>query len=250
MLDEVAGRGARGRTRRRARGPERDRPGSRGPRLPERRDGAAGAAERLPFGGHLVDEGDAVLRAWGWAWRERRRRRSPDRSHRPSARCGRSRGQPAIALVGDSVPPMDIDEFYEADPRRRASAELELGSEWLDEDGVRHELNYVEDTGRALRPARAGAPRDRGPLRRPPRHGPARVRQQDDRARHRQDRLGGRAAPDPRGLAGGHAGRRRRRVAGRASAGGRRRGGPGGTIPSPTTDDGPIADRAIGRASA
>ncbi len=45
------------------------------------------------------------------------------------------------------MPPMDIDEFYEADPRRRASAELELGTEWLDKDGVRHELNYVEDTG-------------------------------------------------------------------------------------------------------
>jgi hypothetical protein len=42
---------------------------------------------------------------------------------------------------------MDIDEFYEADPRRRPSAELELGSEWLDKDGVRHELNYVEETG-------------------------------------------------------------------------------------------------------
>ncbi len=42
---------------------------------------------------------------------------------------------------------MDIDEFYEADPRRRSSAEIELGSEWLDRDGVRHELNYVEDTG-------------------------------------------------------------------------------------------------------
>jgi len=42
---------------------------------------------------------------------------------------------------------MDIDEFYEADPRRRASAELELGTEWLDKDSVRHELNYVEDTG-------------------------------------------------------------------------------------------------------
>ena len=42
---------------------------------------------------------------------------------------------------------MDIDEFYEADPRRRASAELELGSEWLGKDGVQHELNYVEDTG-------------------------------------------------------------------------------------------------------
>jgi hypothetical protein len=42
---------------------------------------------------------------------------------------------------------MDIDEFYEADPRRRQSAELELGTDWLDEDNVRHELNYVEDTG-------------------------------------------------------------------------------------------------------
>ncbi len=42
---------------------------------------------------------------------------------------------------------MDIDEFYEADPRRRASAELELGTEWRDHNGVRHELNYVEDTG-------------------------------------------------------------------------------------------------------
>jgi hypothetical protein len=42
---------------------------------------------------------------------------------------------------------MDIDEFYEADPRRRSSAELELGAEWLDADNVRHELNYVEDTG-------------------------------------------------------------------------------------------------------
>ena len=42
---------------------------------------------------------------------------------------------------------MDIDEFYEADPRRRASAELEMGAEWLDRDRVRHELNYVEDTG-------------------------------------------------------------------------------------------------------
>jgi len=44
----------------------------------------------------------------------------------------------ATAQVGGSVRRMDIDEFYEADPRRRASAELELGAEWLDEDNVRH----------------------------------------------------------------------------------------------------------------
>jgi hypothetical protein len=42
---------------------------------------------------------------------------------------------------------MDIDEFYEGDPRRRVSAELELGTDWMDADNVRHELNYVEDTG-------------------------------------------------------------------------------------------------------
>ena len=56
-------------------------------------------------------------------------------------------GTAAMVLVGDSVPPMDIDEFYEADPRRRRSPELELGSEWRGKDGVQHELNYVEDTG-------------------------------------------------------------------------------------------------------
>ncbi len=43
--------------------------------------------------------------------------------------------------------PVDIDEFYESDPRRRPSAELELGTQWKDKDGVNHELNYVEDTG-------------------------------------------------------------------------------------------------------
>jgi hypothetical protein len=42
---------------------------------------------------------------------------------------------------------MDIDEFYEADPRRRASAEIELGTEWQDAHGVHYELNYIEDTG-------------------------------------------------------------------------------------------------------
>ena len=42
---------------------------------------------------------------------------------------------------------MDIEEFYDADPRRRPSAEQELGSEWIGADGIQHELNYVEDTG-------------------------------------------------------------------------------------------------------
>ncbi|HEY1830050.1 MAG TPA: hypothetical protein VGG38_07405 [Acidimicrobiales bacterium] len=42
---------------------------------------------------------------------------------------------------------MNIDQFYEEDPRRRASAEIELGHDWADSHGVSYELNYVEDTG-------------------------------------------------------------------------------------------------------
>jgi len=42
---------------------------------------------------------------------------------------------------------VDIEEFYDADPRRRASPEVELGREWRDRFGVRYELNWVADTG-------------------------------------------------------------------------------------------------------
>lgn len=42
---------------------------------------------------------------------------------------------------------MDIEEFYDLDQRRRASAEVELGTEWRDASNVRYELNWVEDTG-------------------------------------------------------------------------------------------------------
>jgi hypothetical protein len=42
---------------------------------------------------------------------------------------------------------MDIEEFYDADPRRRPSAEIELGTEWHDAHGSRYEVNWVEDTG-------------------------------------------------------------------------------------------------------
>jgi hypothetical protein len=42
---------------------------------------------------------------------------------------------------------VNIDQFYEEDSRRRASAEIELGQDWSDSHGVRYELNYVEDTG-------------------------------------------------------------------------------------------------------
>ncbi|MFN8035623.1 MAG: hypothetical protein U0V73_06800 [Acidimicrobiia bacterium] len=42
---------------------------------------------------------------------------------------------------------MDIEEFYDADPRRRASEELEFGRDWHDEAGARFELSWVVDTG-------------------------------------------------------------------------------------------------------
>ena len=42
---------------------------------------------------------------------------------------------------------MNIEEFYEADERRRRSEEIELGTEWTDTQGVRHEVSWVADTG-------------------------------------------------------------------------------------------------------
>jgi hypothetical protein len=42
---------------------------------------------------------------------------------------------------------MDIEEFYDADPRRRESEEIEFGREWSDPNGMRTELSWVEDTG-------------------------------------------------------------------------------------------------------
>jgi hypothetical protein len=42
---------------------------------------------------------------------------------------------------------MDIEEFYEADERRRRSEEIELGTDWHDSDGVRYEVSWIADTG-------------------------------------------------------------------------------------------------------
>jgi hypothetical protein len=42
---------------------------------------------------------------------------------------------------------MDIEEFYDADPRRRESEEIEFGREWSDATGMRTELCWVADTG-------------------------------------------------------------------------------------------------------
>ncbi len=42
---------------------------------------------------------------------------------------------------------MDIEDFYDADPRRRSSVEVEFGPDWRDAHGVRYELSWIEDTG-------------------------------------------------------------------------------------------------------
>jgi hypothetical protein len=41
---------------------------------------------------------------------------------------------------------MDIEQFYDADPRRRESDEVEFGREWASK-GMRTELSWVELTG-------------------------------------------------------------------------------------------------------
>jgi hypothetical protein len=41
---------------------------------------------------------------------------------------------------------MDIEEFYDQDPRRRASEEIEFGREWSEKDR-RFEVSWVAETG-------------------------------------------------------------------------------------------------------
>ncbi len=41
---------------------------------------------------------------------------------------------------------MDIDEFYDEDPRRRASDEIEFGREWSEND-MQFEVSWIADTG-------------------------------------------------------------------------------------------------------
>jgi hypothetical protein len=41
---------------------------------------------------------------------------------------------------------MDIEEFYDQDPRRQASDEVEFGREWHEND-LRFEVAWVADTG-------------------------------------------------------------------------------------------------------
>jgi hypothetical protein len=41
---------------------------------------------------------------------------------------------------------VDLEAFYDADPRRRRSEELEFGNDWMD-SGARTQVSWVEDTG-------------------------------------------------------------------------------------------------------
>jgi hypothetical protein len=59
---------------------------------------------------------------------------------------------------------MNIEEFYDADPRRRSSDEVNLGREWLDGSGRRYELNWVVDTGELYLMAEPSEPVEMDPL--------------------------------------------------------------------------------------
>jgi hypothetical protein len=59
---------------------------------------------------------------------------------------------------------LDIEEFYDADPRRRESDEVEFGQDWSDADGVRCEISWVVDTGELYAMREPDAPIDMDPV--------------------------------------------------------------------------------------
>ena len=59
---------------------------------------------------------------------------------------------------------MDIEEFYDADPRRRESEETEFGREWSDASGMRTELAWVTDTGELYAMAEPGGSVEMDPV--------------------------------------------------------------------------------------
>ncbi|MDQ1432628.1 MAG: hypothetical protein QOF40_3230 [Actinomycetota bacterium] len=54
--------------------------------------------------------------------------------------------QPNCGAGDKRLVSMDIEEFYDGDPRRQASEEIEFGREWYENDG-RYEVAWVADTG-------------------------------------------------------------------------------------------------------
>jgi hypothetical protein len=59
---------------------------------------------------------------------------------------------------------VNIEQFYDADARRRESPEVELGTEWRDAKSVRYELNWVQDTGELYVMAEPFPPEWEGPF--------------------------------------------------------------------------------------
>ena len=59
---------------------------------------------------------------------------------------------------------MDIEEFYDADPRRRESDEVEFGQDWSDAAGVRCEISWVADTGELYAMREPNAPINMDPV--------------------------------------------------------------------------------------
>ena len=59
---------------------------------------------------------------------------------------------------------MDIEQFYDEDPRRRSSEETEFGRDWSDGSGVRSELSWVADTGELYVMKEPDAPIDMDPV--------------------------------------------------------------------------------------
>jgi hypothetical protein len=54
--------------------------------------------------------------------------------------------QPNLGAGEKRLVSMDIEEFYDQDPRRQASEEIEFGREWYEND-ERFEVAWVADTG-------------------------------------------------------------------------------------------------------
>jgi hypothetical protein len=54
--------------------------------------------------------------------------------------------QPNSGAEAKRLVSMDIEEFYDQDPRRQASDEVEFGREWYEND-LRFEVAWVADTG-------------------------------------------------------------------------------------------------------
>ena len=113
-------------------------------------DFADGGSDRLVD--HVVVWGDEATIVGPGAGPLRRRRRP---RVRPGVHRCRAHRRPPGRMAGARTGPggphtkvtMDIEEFYDADPRRRESEEIEFGREWSDANGMRTELSWVAATG-------------------------------------------------------------------------------------------------------